>query len=269
MPLMSGAVPQLCSSDAAVGAVRQFGVLLVDEAAEIEFAQLFLAADLLLQRTGVVGDRPLQHGRQVEHQRDRQQDRHDPCRRCGSPAAGAGRRRRARPPAARRARRTTAARPRRRRRTASAPPCRARWFRWRPRRRWPRAPGPRTGTYSTPSASPRPKPLWPGAELLLRKLRERLLQERLELREDQPEADRHQCDERHPADRVLGQMQQGQQRRTEQGDDAEAEHQAGDHAVGPQRFRQRALGSDLRGHGARRVGFRLGRAGRPACRRRR
>ena len=46
-----------------------------------------------------------------------------------------------------------------------------------------------------------------------------------------------------PADRVLGQMQQRQQCRTDQGDDAEAEHQAGDHAVGPQRFRQRALGS--------------------------
>ena len=99
----------------------------------------------------------------------------------------------------------------------------------------------------------------PRAELLLRKPRERLLEECLELREDQPDADGQQCDERHPADRVLGQVQQGQQRRTEQGDHAEAQHQARDHAVGPQRFRERALGPDFRGNGARRVGFRLGR----------
>ena len=47
----------------AVGAVGQLVVLVVDDAAEVELAQLLLTADLLLQRSGVVGDRPLQHRR--------------------------------------------------------------------------------------------------------------------------------------------------------------------------------------------------------------
>ncbi len=40
------------------------------------FPYLRAGADLLLQRCGVVRNSPLQRGRQIEHQRHRQQDRH-------------------------------------------------------------------------------------------------------------------------------------------------------------------------------------------------
>ena len=79
MPLMIGRSSAALEFRPAVGAVRQLRVLVVDEAAEVELAKLLLAAHLLLQRTGVVGDGALQHGGQVEHQRHGQQDRHDPC----------------------------------------------------------------------------------------------------------------------------------------------------------------------------------------------
>ena len=91
-----------------------------------------------------------------------------------------------------------------------------------------------------------------GAELLLRKLGERLLQDRLEFREDQPDADRHQRDQREPSDGVLRQVQQRQQGRTRQGDNAETQYQAADHAVRPQPVRQRRLGLDC--DAARRTG---------------
>jgi hypothetical protein len=54
-------------------------VLVVDESTKVELAQLLLATDLLLQRTGVVGDGALQHGGQIEHQCHGEQDRHNPC----------------------------------------------------------------------------------------------------------------------------------------------------------------------------------------------
>ena len=49
--------------------------------------------------------------------------------------------------------------------------------------------GPAQGTYSTPSASPSPKPLLPGAQLLLRNAARRASRGAPRMREDQPEAD--------------------------------------------------------------------------------
>ena len=245
-----GGRPAALEFGPAVGAVRQFGVLLVDDAAQVELAQLFLTADLFLQRTRVVGDRALQDGGQVEHQCDGEQDRHHPCGDAdfalpppergdafGHPLSGEGKDQQ---------RQGGTDRERQRQRHGGQPDgsggardddggqhrARARHVQHAERQT------------QAESASA-------GTELLLRKLRERLLQQCLELREDESEADGNQRDERDPADRVLRQVQQRQQRRTEQRDDAETEHQAGDHAVGPQGFRQGALGPDLRGHRAR------------------
>ena len=80
MPLRSGAGPQFSSAVSPVAAVRQLRVLVGDDAAEVQlFPDLGGAADLLLQRRGVVRNGALQHRRQIKHQGHRQQDRHYPC----------------------------------------------------------------------------------------------------------------------------------------------------------------------------------------------
>ena len=259
MPVMSGAVPQLSSSGAPLVQFDSCGVLVVDEAAEVELlAQLVLAADPLLQCAGVVGDRPLQYGGQVEHQRDGQQDRDDACDDAdfalpapergdalGHPLPGQREEQQ---------RQRGAHREGQRQRDGVEPDgsgC-ARDDDGGQHRA-------RTRHVQHAQRQAETETALPGTELLLREPGERLLQQRLELREDQSEADGHQRDERHPADRVLGQMQQRQQRRTQQRDDAEAQHQSGDHAVGPQGFRQRAPGATLMATAPDPVGLRSGR----------
>ena len=77
MPLMSGAGPQFLKLLAAVSAVRELPVLVCDDAAQVEFVLDVSVVDALLQCGGVIGDRALQHGGQVEHQRHREQDHRD------------------------------------------------------------------------------------------------------------------------------------------------------------------------------------------------
>ena len=162
MPLMSGAVPQLSSSGAPLVQFDEFPVLVVDQAAEVELlADLLVAADPFLQRAGVVGDRALQHGRQVEDQRHRQQDRHNACGDADFALPAPERRRPARRRGDRRARRTAAEAPRRRRTTASARPCGRPMVPVAPATTIAASTGPAHGTYSTPSARPSPKPLLP------------------------------------------------------------------------------------------------------------
>ena len=182
------------------------GVLVVDEAAEVELlADLIVVADLFLQRAGVVGDRALQHGGQVEHQRDREQDRHDArddadlaltapegADPLGNSLSGEREEQQ---------RQRGADREGQRQRDG----VRCRSCRWRRPATMAASTGPAHGTYSTPSARPSPKPLRP-SRIASGGAGERLLEEFFELRKDQSEADRHQRDQREPADRVLRQV---------------------------------------------------------------
>ena len=245
MPLMSGAVPQSTRSLAALGAVRQLGVLLVDQTAQVQVLDLLFAACLLLQCAGVVGDGALQDGGQVEDERNCQKDRHHACGDAdlalaaaeggdpfGDPAAckgeeqqrqgganGEGQRQRHR------------VQPDRAGGSCDDDRCQNRT---------------RARHVQDAERKAEAETVAAAAELLLRKLGERLLEHGFEPREDQSEPDRHQRDQCHPAHGVLGQVQKGEQRRTEQGDDAEAQHQTCDHQIGPQSLRPRRphLGRD-------------------------
>ncbi|WP_197502482.1 cytochrome c biogenesis CcdA family protein, partial [Mycobacterium scrofulaceum] len=66
---------------AAVAAIRQLRVLLVDDPAEVELLpDLAVGGQLLLQPAGVIGNDPLQDRGNVEHQSHREHDHHDPGR---------------------------------------------------------------------------------------------------------------------------------------------------------------------------------------------
>ena len=70
---------------------------------------------------------------------------------------------------------------------------------------------------------------------------EGLLQDLLEPGKDEAKTDSGQRDQSGPPDRVLRKVQQRQQCRPDQGDQAEAQHQPGDHPVGAQGLAQRAV----------------------------
>ena len=79
MPLMSGAVPQFSSCCAPLVQFDSCAFCSLTRPPRFSFCELSSTADLLLQAAGVVGDGALQHGGQIEHQRHRKQDRHDAC----------------------------------------------------------------------------------------------------------------------------------------------------------------------------------------------
>ena len=215
MPLMSGAVPQLSSSEPPSEQFDRWAFCSLTRPPRLSSTQLFVAADLFLQAAGVVGYRALQGGRKVEDQRHGQQDRHDACGDADLALPAAERRHSLGHALARereeqqRKRRADGEGQRQRHRVEPDGSGGPRDDDGREHRS-------RARHVQHAEGQPEPESASAGAELLLRQLRERLLQERLELREDQPEADGDQRDERDPADRVLGQMQQRQQSRPEQ-----------------------------------------------------
>jgi hypothetical protein len=78
MPLMSGAVPQLSSCWPPSEQFDSRAFWSLTRPPRLSFWSC-LAADLLLQAAGVVGDGALQHRGQVEDECHRQQDRHHSC----------------------------------------------------------------------------------------------------------------------------------------------------------------------------------------------
>ena len=196
---------------------------------------LLVTADVFLQCARVVGDGPLQHRGQVEHQCHRQQDRDNACGDTDLALAAAERRDPFGDTTARKGeeqqRQRRADRERQRQRYRRQPD-RAR----RPGDHDRRQHRPRARHIEHAQREAQPETAVAGAELLLRQPGERLLQQCLELREDQADPDRHQRHECHPADGVLRQAQQRQQRRTGKGDNGKAQHESADHPVRPQRL---------------------------------
>ncbi|MDT5364366.1 MAG: hypothetical protein QOC69_6128 [Mycobacterium sp.] len=234
---------------AAAGAVRQVLVLIVDQAAEVEFLRdLLRSADLVLQGAGVVGNDALQRGGQVEGDRDGEDEHHDAA--CDADLALA---------AAERA-------------DALGDPlaCEGehqQWQRSPDRERHGQddgvgadgagsasqhdggedRPGARHEQHAKGEAQPEPAAAFTGVEL--GDAGERLFQDLFELRDDQTDSDQGQGDDACPTDRVLRQVQQGQQCGSGQGDDAETQDQAGNHTVRARRVRDRRPFHD-RGRGA-------------------
>jgi len=228
----------------AVRAVRQLFVLIVDDAAEIELRRdLVGSGDLALQCAGVVGDYSLQRCGQIEGDRDREHEHDGPpddtdlaltaaegSDPLGDPLPGEGedQQRYRGPDRERHGQRNSV--------DADGSGCAGHHDGGQHR------PGAGHEQHPQGKAEAESAPALTGVEL--RNAGERLFEDLLELRKDQPDTDEGQRDDACPPERVLWQMQKRQQRRPGQGDHTETQDQAANHPIRAQRFREGGLRLD-------------------------
>ena len=216
----------------AVGAEVEILVLLILEAAQVELlGDLLRVGELILEGTRVVGDESLDELRHVEHQADRQGDHEHPAddadallvlaerlHPLGDAAAGEREHEQ---------RQCSAEREAHREHDRLGADAAGRAGDSDGREHWS---GARNVDGAESETEHESAPV--GADVLLRDPRERLLQDVLELRHDEPNPDEHEHDDARPAQEVLRQIQQREDQRADQGEDAERHHEAGDDEVG-------------------------------------